>query len=756
VLEKHKALRERKAAELQTKESEAKYRSFFENSQDAILLPVTDGVILAANPAACKMFEMTPEEIVGTGRLKVVDMNDPRLQPLLEKRRKTGYASGELTFLRKNGEKFPGEITASRFVDGNGKERSSMIIRDISERKIAEEKIATTSTALEHALKDLTKVMNSSLDMICAVNEAGYFIQVSAACQSILGYTPDELIGTLLFDYVYSEDLEKTEISSIQVMEGKSLTHFENRYVHKNGSLVNLSWSTKWDEHEHIRYGVARDVTEQVRWAKQVEKSQEQYRQIVETAQEGIWVMDENLTTTFVNNKLCELLEYTREEMKGKHIHFFLDEEGKTSVSNFIKRKKEGKTDYFPVKYITKSKKELWVNVSANPLFDDTDQYRGSLAMLTDITSQKRIEEENKKLAMVAERTVNSVIVTDINGKIIWVNKGFERITEYSFSEVLGKTPGSLLQGEETDPAAIAHMNTCLSERKGFRLDILNYTKTGRPYWADIEVAPLLDENGVLTGFMAIEQDITNRKKSEQETINLISTLQKKNKDLQQFSYIVSHNLRAPIAKLLGLASIIQVEETENKFLMEQLNIETNKLDEVVKDINIIVSARKLEKEIMDDVDLEIEIQNVLQVLETEILKTRASIIHDVTETKSVFTIKSYLYSILYNLISNALKYRHPNLQPEVSIRSSVVDSTICLSVKDNGMGIDLSKNKSKIFGLYKRFHGKSIPGKGVGLHLVKTHVETLGGRIEVKSQLNKGTEFKIYLPTNYDAITNY
>lgn len=497
------------------------------------------------------------------------------------------------------------------------------------------------------------------------------------------------------------------------------------------------------------------DVTEQVVSRKKIEETEQRYRQIVETAQEGIWVIDENERTTFVNTKLCELLEYTPEEMIGKQISFFMDEEGKQLSSHAIRERKKGLAGRARLKYISKTKRQLWTNVAANPLFDEGGNYKGALAMITDITDQKKIEEENEKLATVASLTVNAVIVTDAEGRINWVNKGFERITEYSFDEVMGKKPGDFLQGLATDSSTVLRMSECIKRGDGFREEVLNYGKSGRQYWLDIEVVPLRDSNNNLTGFMAIEQDITDRKKSEQETLTLIDNLQKKNKDLQQFSYIVSHNLRAPIAKLMGLASIIKTENEQNKFLIEKVAEESASLDEVVKDINLIVSARKSDKERMENIFFETETLHVMQVLETEIEESKAVISYDFSENKGILTIKSYVYSILYNLISNAIKYAQPNHPPVIRIQSQENEKNICLFVKDNGRGIDLEKNKNKIFGLYKRFHGNEIPGKGVGLHLVKIHAESLGGSVEVQSKLNEGTEFKIYLPKNYGKIKN-
>ncbi len=729
----------------------------------------------------------------------------------------------------------------------------------------------------------LRNIDSNSLDMICSIDEEGKFSHVSAASESIFGYAPSELLGQKYIDMVFDDDVEDTLHVANSIMAANPVTAFENRYRHKNGKIVPVLWSARWEDSHKTMYCIAKDatelkkaekalaaerkrlydlfmnapvsmcilkgkdhvfelanpdylkiggkqgmniigktggevfpelvdqglitlldsiyesgepfkmnemameidrenngqlsciyqnileqpyrdvegnvagifyfgvdVTEQVLARKKIEESEQRYRQIVETAQEGIWLVDEHNKTTFVNNKLCELLEYKPEEMIGKDIYFFMDDQQKQMASESMQRRREGKSGKAHFKYLSKTKREIWANVSANPLFDELGTYRGSLAMITDITEQKKIGEENRKLAYVASLTVNAVIVTDAEGRITWVNQGFERITEYTFDEVKGKRPGDFLQGKETDSATIELMRESRKENRGFRVEVINYSKSGRKYCLDIEVVPLLDDYNQLTGFMAIEQDITERKRSEQETLNLITNLQVKNKDLQQFSYIVSHNLRAPVAKILGLTNIIGDDPDEDKALIQLITEAASDLDEVVKDINVIVSSRRSDHEKRVKAFFERKLQQIIQVLEKEITESGATITWDFSEVTQVETIKSYLYSIVYNLVSNAIKYRLPDVPLVVKLRTTQNNEFVCLSVEDNGTGIDLQKNGAKIFGLYKRFNGDAIPGKGVGLNLVKSHAESLGGRVEVESKLNQGSIFKVYLPKSY------
>ncbi len=258
--------------------------------------------------------------------------------------------------------------------------------------------------------------------------------------------------------------------------------------------------------------------------------------------------------------------------------------------------------------------------------------------------------------------------------------------------------------------------------------------------WFSVKVYPSGD------GLTIFYNNITARKRTEQEMLLLIDSLQAKNKDLQQFSYIVSHNLRSPIAKIAGLINIIGDDAEENKMLVDLIKKEVSHLDEVVKDISAIVYARKSQADQKETISIEDQLSGVRQALSVEILESNTIIKTDFSKAQEVVTIKSFLYSILYNLLSNAIKYRRPDVPLEVRIESFDFPDSVCISVSDNGRGIDLKVHEGNLFRLYKRFHDKEIPGRGVGLNLVKTHVESLGGRIEVESEVGKGSVFKVYL----------
>ncbi len=218
------------------------------------------------------------------------------------------------------------------------------------------------------------------------------------------------------------------------------------------------------------------------------------------------------------------------------------------------------------------------------------------------------------------------------------------------------------------------------------------------------------------------------------------------NQQLEQFAFISAHNLRAPVARILGLGHLLELGENKNDpEILEKLVLTTKELDRVVSDLNIILEIRKNNTTIISEINLDAEVELIKISLAKEIAETEATIITEFGSVKSIRTIRPYMDSILVNLVSNAIKYRHAKRSPKITIKAEVQDSCICFTVKDNGLGIDLNLYKEKIFKLYSRFHDH-VEGKGFGLYLVKTQVAAMGGRLEVESEVNEGTTFYIYL----------
>jgi signal transduction histidine kinase len=248
-------------------------------------------------------------------------------------------------------------------------------------------------------------------------------------------------------------------------------------------------------------------------------------------------------------------------------------------------------------------------------------------------------------------------------------------------------------------------------------------------------------------------KEIQSRNTSLQEEIDLQTQelrvanqeLIAHNNSLEQFAFIAAHNLRAPLARILGLANLINLskEEKDRDDALNKIVSSTHDLDGVVRDLSSILDIKKHHGK-FSVVPLAPSLERVLKTLENEIETTHAVLHIDLSRTPSVFGVAPYVESIFYNLVSNAIKYRNLEMHPVISISGCSSSDHLVVTVSDNGLGIDLPKYKDTVFNLYKRFH-THVEGKGLGLFLVRAQMLAMGGRVEIDSAIGKGTTFKLH-----------
>lgn len=262
------------------------------------------------------------------------------------------------------------------------------------------------------------------------------------------------------------------------------------------------------------------------------------------------------------------------------------------------------------------------------------------------------------------------------------------------------------------------------------------------------------DSKGNPIRIFGIVKDTTQRMLAERERERIIDDIIQRNKDLEQFAYIVSHNLRLPVANIIGLTEVLKSEELTDllrKEFISSIYDSAQKLDDVVKDLNHVLTVRREVDQKKDFVHFQSLVDDISDSIRNIIESSGAEIRTDFSESDGILTIKGYLYSVFYNLIINSIKYRKQDVRLKLLIKSTKLKGKLILEFADNGMGIDLSKHQGNLFGLYKRFH-ENVEGKGMGLYMVKSQVETLGGKISVTSKVDIGTTFRIEFDS---SITN-
>lgn len=242
------------------------------------------------------------------------------------------------------------------------------------------------------------------------------------------------------------------------------------------------------------------------------------------------------------------------------------------------------------------------------------------------------------------------------------------------------------------------------------------------------------------------------RKNMELEAANY--ELKKVNSDLDGFVYSASHDLRAPISNIEGLLMTLKdslkeefIKDESLKMIIDMIDHSIEKFKGTIQDLTEITKVQKNFYDEVDNLNIGEVIEDVKSNIRELIINSGAKIRINIDGRETLNFSKKNLNSILYNLISNAIKYRSPDRPPEISVKTEVKGGYLVLSIKDNGLGFD-PKDKAKIFGMFKRLHDH-VEGSGVGLYIVKRIIENYGGKIDVDSQPGKGSLFKVYFKTN-------
>lgn len=363
--------------------------------------------------------------------------------------------------------------------------------------------------------------------------------------------------------------------------------------------------------------------------------------------------------------------------------------------------------------------------------------------------ADEQIKLNNERYELATKATKDVIWDWDIEKNRIYRSANYETIFGYDHPQVpvLFKSWTELVHDDDRNRIIESINNSIQNEHSHVWEDEYRYCKlNGELAYVMDRGYIIRDANGRATRMVGAMMDVSAQKVNEKEKEKITNDLIQRNKDLEQFAYIISHNLRAPVANILGFSELLKDPENtvdESQDFINSISHSAITLDGVISDLNTIlqikseISETKKKIRFSDLVsDIQLSIKGIIESEDVNI-RTNFNAINEFT------CLKSYMYSIFYNLITNAIKYRQADKKPVLEIKSAVLNGRLNLSFKDNGQGIDLAKRGNQVFGLYKRFH-PNIEGRGVGLYMTKTQVETLGGRISLKSEVNKGSEFII------------
>jgi PAS domain S-box-containing protein len=384
-------------------------------------------------------------------------------------------------------------------------------------------------------------------------------------------------------------------------------------------------------------------------------------------------------------------------------------------------------------------------------LKDENGRAVRMIGAIQDITKQKEEELRLKLLETVIVQTKESIIITEgVFGnqkfpKIVYVNPAFTSMTGFDPQEVLGKTP-DLFQGQKADFSVRRKMLNAVHDRTETQIETLSIRENGEQFWLRFSMIPIYNIENELTHWVSMQKDVSEEKRQEKEKEQLISELTQNNKDLKQFSYITSHNLRAPISNLTGLLSLtddIIIEDIELAEILDGFKKSTNLLNETINDLTKVMIIKDRTSVQKETINLLESFENVCKQLSFQLETNKPLMKIDLESVPSLLINQTYLESILANLLTNSLKYKSETKALKITVEAIQIKDNAVIKITDNGIGIDLKRNKEKVFGLYQRFHDYP-DSKGLGLYLVKSQVEAMGGSIQIQSEVNKGTTFTL------------
>ncbi len=503
-----------------------------------------------------------------------------------------------------------------------------------------------------------------------------------------------------------------------------------------------------------------------------IQEKAKYYQHIVDTVQEGIYFVDVNAQTTFVNQRMADMLGYTIEEMQGRSMFEFMDESARVEAEKNLQRCKQGIKEQFDFRFCRKDGSTLWTTINTNSLLDDNGKFEGALGMITDITRHKQAEfalQESLELWQKVLASLNEavLIVKKDTKEIEQCNKTTELMFGYTQEELINQKVLVLHVNEEMCQHFWHNIELAFDKKEPFETEFQMKRKNGEFFATENVITPLYEKNGQLYKVVSVIRDITERKQAEeilQNVVNGVSAeLTAANAELtraarlkDEFISNMSHELRTPLNAILGMFGMLQ-EEIYGVLKPQQIKaIDTigEAANHLLILINGILDLAKIEA---GKVKLDI-----FQIFSEEICKTclylvKASALkkHIKITTKydpNVTIIQAderYLKQILLNLLNNAIKFTPQDGKVNLEIRGNMAEGVVKFIISDTGIGID-EKDMDYLFLPFVQLNGglnRTHEGTGLGLSLVYRLVEMHGGSVSVTSKPGQASCFTVALP---------
>ncbi len=637
--------------------------------------------------------------------------------------------------------------------DDAGRYWLNVTVQDITEQKAIDRE-------MELSIERFRLVEMATNDVIWDLDFESDQLVWAPSLERVFGYSVKHLRDYNLKWWeskIHPEDAQRVSHSLYKHQHsGEKIWTEKYRFQHADGSYRDIldRGYTVFDRSGHpLRLiGSKQDITETVNHQRQIAEYADRLEGMVNSITDAFFTLDKNWRFSYLNPVAETILSRADISSRNKSIWEVFPELVQTDFERTLRKCASSR----------KSQQFTYLLGGRWYAFNLYPQQRGLSVYARDVTAKKQEEERLRLLESVITNTNDAVLITEaepIQGtgpRILFVNEAFTRMTGYTAAEVIGQTP-RLLQGPDTDRKALDKIRAALEKWEPVEVEIINYRKDGSPFWSQFSIVPIADEKGWYTHWISIQRNVTARKEAEVAQKQLNEELMKQNYGLEQFSYITSHNLRAPVANLLSILDLLdrdQLEHTANKELIEMIEVSAHRMDETLNELIKVLKIKGETNPAMELVSLKKVYERVLDNIGVLLQEAEGEIITQFQPEAFVYT-ASHIENIMLNMLTNAIKYRSKSRKLKIELSSSSVEEYIVLTFKDNGLGIDLNRYQSRLFGMYQRFHNNA-DSRGLGLYIVHAQVQALGGRIEVDSQVDVGTSFRVYLKKTTDARINH
>jgi PAS domain S-box-containing protein len=619
--------------------------------------------------------------------------------------------------------------------------------RDITKRRQFE-------VALREEEEWFRSVFEHAGDGLFFLSEQGEIISVNDSFAAMHGYRVAEILKMNLKDLDTPESNRLFPERMRRILAGESLT-FEVKHYHKQGHLFPLEVTANLVTMGGKKYILAshRDITERKRAEAALRAEELRYQTLSEISPVGIFRTDARGQTTYVNPRWCQITGLSATDGLGegwlRAVHPQDREQVARGWREAVQAACSATADY---RFVHTDGKVVWVMGQVVPEKDEAGHLVGYVGTITDVTERKRAEEALRLESAALDAAANAIVITDRAGIIQWANPAFTNFTGYAVAEAAGKNPSALIKSGKHEPAFYKNMWDTILGGQVWRGEIINRRKDGGFYTEEMTITPVRDQRGEITHFVAIKQDVTEKKMLESRLLR-----SQRLESVGRLASGIAHDLNNILAPMLMSAPVLReaISDPDIRQLVDTIETSAVRGAGVIK--QLLTFSRGVEGERVP-VQLKSLVMDMLNIIRETFPKNIVATREAPANPWLVRGDATQLHQILMNLCVNArdampdggrLTLELENLEVNEAVASmnpgACPGRYVALSVTDTGTGIS-PENLDKIFEPF--FTTKEMgQGTGLGLSTVIGIVKSHSGFIQVNSRVGQGTQFKVYLP---------